>query len=223
MASSHESHPSPAPGGLLSHDRLRTGLRTGLCDSLDDTGASEARTDCRPLTHGEAEAQPRARVTLVRRPLRSSDRALADTVATGPEAIAVAPLRSLPCSLHRWGRRRLYGRGAARLGPASALRRLSPRWLLRRRFKLSMSARIRFAMGAPLTDVSTDARPRSRGQAPSGPSRSALRLPRTTPRPNGGCRQVRLPRVTRGAALSGVSPAERSAGARRAATACRRR
>jgi hypothetical protein len=36
----------------------------------DDARASERRTGARPLTHGETEAQPRARVTLVGRPQR---------------------------------------------------------------------------------------------------------------------------------------------------------
>ena len=37
----------------------------------DDARASGTRTGSRPLAHGEAEAQPRARVTLVSRPLRA--------------------------------------------------------------------------------------------------------------------------------------------------------
>jgi hypothetical protein len=46
--------------GSVSHDEHQT-LGT------DDTRASEMRTASRLLTHGEARARPRPRVTLVRR------------------------------------------------------------------------------------------------------------------------------------------------------------
>jgi hypothetical protein len=39
--------------------------------ATDDARASETWTEARPLTHGETEARPRARVTPVRRPERA--------------------------------------------------------------------------------------------------------------------------------------------------------
>ena len=48
-----------------------TGGSSPETSGMDDARASETRTGARLLTHGEAEARPRARVTLVLRPMRS--------------------------------------------------------------------------------------------------------------------------------------------------------
>jgi hypothetical protein len=67
---SDEDVPVKDPGtGLRAHCPTYAGVRSGSDWALgrDDALASETRPGSRLLTHGEAGAQPRARVTLVRR------------------------------------------------------------------------------------------------------------------------------------------------------------
>ena len=65
---------------------------------MDDARASETQTGARPLTHGETEAWPRARVTLVRRPERARalpalGRSHQDGSERGPRAVS-SPVRN---------------------------------------------------------------------------------------------------------------------------------